>query len=113
LFLNEGKPRYRKQLNNAAEQMNSVIRDLRHQPILDIFVGLSRWIIGKSFERREMSKKWIELGYRLTEFAQAHHIKWGGQRNIGMSQLQLTPSPAEPVEYLVTGSKHVQNQVLK
>jgi hypothetical protein len=55
---------YRKQLteNNAAEQMNSVIQDIRHQPILDLLVGLSRWRIGKSFERREMSKKWIELG---------------------------------------------------
>jgi hypothetical protein len=75
LFLEEEKPRYGKQLNNAAEQMNSVIRDPRHQPILDLLVGLSRWIIRKSFERREMSKKWIKLGCRLTEFAQAHHIK--------------------------------------
>jgi hypothetical protein len=68
---------YGKQLtvNNAAERMNSVIQDLRHQLILNLLVGLSRWTIGKSFEHREKSKKWIELGCRLTEFAQAHHIK--------------------------------------
>jgi hypothetical protein len=66
---------YGKQLavNNAADQINSVIQDLRHQPIL-LFWSL-QMTIGNSFERREMSKKWIELGCRLTECAQAHHIK--------------------------------------
>jgi hypothetical protein len=64
-----------RKLREAAQQMNSIIQHLRHQPILDLLVGLSRWTIGKSFEGREMFKKWFEMRYRLTEFELVHHIK--------------------------------------
>jgi hypothetical protein len=69
--------------------MNSVIEDLPHQPFLDLLAGLSRWTIGNSFKRREMSKKWIELRYRLIEFEQAHHIKFILPCNVLFSLLTM------------------------
>jgi hypothetical protein len=74
LFLLEGKPRFGKQLNNAAEQMNSVIEELRQQPILDLLVGLSQWMIKKFVKHSNLSKQWAQEGLTLTAFAQTKHL---------------------------------------
>jgi hypothetical protein len=85
LFLQAEQPWYRKQLNNAAEQMNSAIEDLCCQPILNLIVGVSRWTICKNQEHSELAKKWIEEGSLLKKFATSHY-------NLCMDAAILLPS---------------------
>jgi hypothetical protein len=54
-FLQQGKRRFGKVTNNAAENMNSAFLNLRAQPVLDLTCNIIDWILNKKHERFQNS----------------------------------------------------------
>jgi len=53
--------------------MNSVIQELRQQPILDLLNGLAKWTVTKHRHRAELAKTWATEGQQLTKYALEKH----------------------------------------
>jgi hypothetical protein len=68
--LQQGKRRFGKVTNNAAENMNSAFLNLHAQPVIDLTCNIIDWILNKKHERFQKASTWMADGHMLTAFAQ-------------------------------------------
>jgi Transposase, Mutator family len=73
IFLDNGKRRFGKVLSNAAENMNSAIKEMRELPILDFTVSIIRWVNTKVSERNTNACKRENM--LLTEHAETELLE--------------------------------------
>jgi len=74
-FLAKGVKRYLKTLSNAAEQLNSVHKDSRSEPLLTLLHSLNDWNMMKFSMRRSKAEEWVSDNQELTDYASKRHAK--------------------------------------
>ncbi len=58
-----------------AEQMNSVMEEVRGKPIIALHVGLSKWATERYTKSADKAAKWTNERHMLTEYATGLHAK--------------------------------------
>ena len=74
-FLDKGVKRYSKTLSNGAEQMNSVFKDSRGDPLLFLLFSMNEWSMNKFVVRKAKASVWVNDGNLLTDYATKQHAK--------------------------------------
>ena len=88
-FLEKGIQRYLKVLSNGAEQMNSVHKDARCEPLLSLMKSLCDWNLHKFTVRKNKANQWVNRQQQLTDYAHNKHNKAmdeGSRRNVALVQ---------------------------
>ena len=116
-FLEKGVKRYRKTLSNGAEQMNSVFKDARGDPLLSLFHSMNEWNVSKFVSRKAKAVMWVSDGKPLTDFATKNHVKAleeGSRRSVGRlewdhdkvtANVSKTSSPQSSVDLVLKVSE--------
>ena len=74
-FLSKGVRRFLKVLSNGAEQMNSVHKDARMEPLLTLLQSINEWNMSKFSVRNNKATQWINKNQKLTDYASEKHRK--------------------------------------
>ena len=74
-FLSKGVERFLKVLSNGAEQMNSVHKDARMEPLLTLLQSINEWNMSKFSVRNNKATQWINKNQKLTDYASEKHRK--------------------------------------